>query len=111
MNRRINKPKEFAEAIDTVAEAFEKAVNQTSKRPRYAVLSEDGAVMPCDLTTWARFVSGRQRIIKQENLPKGHWISTVFLGLDHSWSLTWPLLWFETMIFVPSTGVISPITG
>jgi prephenate dehydrogenase len=38
-----------------------------------------------------------RKIVKQETI-NGHFVSTVFLGLDHSWLGQAPLLW-ETMIF------------
>jgi len=80
--------------------------------PRYAVLDESGNVVTCDMMTWARTLSmGGQRLIAQEDLPGGYWISTVFLGLDHGWNPNGPQLWFETMIFAPSTGEICPFTG
>ena len=86
------------------------AIRKALTRPGYAVLDESGNVVECNMMTWARTLSvGGQRIIAQEDLPGGYWISTVFLGLDHSWN--GPPLWFETMIFEPGTGEICPITG
>jgi hypothetical protein len=80
-------------------------------RPRYAILTEDGLVMPCDLVTWARFLEEKQRIIVQEDLAGGYFLSTVFLGLDHNHNLFGPGLWFETMLFRPSDGSVNMITG
>jgi hypothetical protein len=79
---------------------------------RFAVLTEDGEVMPCDLFTWTYWLerNGGQRIIQQEDLPGGYWISTVFLGLNHEYGKGKPL-WFETMIFQPSDGKPNAITG
>lgn len=57
-------------------------------------LHGDDAVM-----TWAMtFGSKAHRVIKQEWIG-GQFISTVFLGLDHSYSDEGPPLVFETMIF------------
>lgn len=39
----------------------------------------------------------KQKVVKQE-LIKDSKVSTVFLGLDHSWESDTPVLW-ETMIF------------
>jgi hypothetical protein len=80
---------------------------------RYAVLSEDGEVMECDVASWAQFLEkGRaQRILVQEHLPNGYLISTIFLGLNHQYFRDAPPLWFETMIFSPPTGQKSLITG
>jgi len=38
------------------------------------------------------------KVLRQEHLPGGKWISTVWLGLDHSFSGPPPLI-FETMVF------------
>lgn len=38
------------------------------------------------------------RVVKQETLPNGRFISTVWLGLDHQWG-TGPPLIFETIVF------------
>jgi hypothetical protein len=39
------------------------------------------------------------KIVKQEMTPDGrYWVSTVWLGLDHSWSGGTPII-FETMVF------------
>jgi hypothetical protein len=79
---------------------------------RHAILNEKGEVVPCDLMTWARWLEEdhRHRVIVRDNLPHGYWISTVFLGLNHSY-FSAPPLWFETMVFEPSDGKPSPITG
>jgi hypothetical protein len=39
------------------------------------------------------------KIVQQNALPNGRWVSTVWLGLDHSHSLGGPPLIFETMVF------------
>jgi hypothetical protein len=52
-----------------------------------------------DIMEWARaFEQGDARRVAETNLPDGVWVSTVFLGIDHSWGGGPPLL-FETMIF------------
>lgn len=54
-----------------------------------------------DLMTWARsFEASAGRIVAQTGQGSGGkaWVSTVFLGLDHSFGNGKPLL-FETMIF------------
>jgi hypothetical protein len=51
-----------------------------------------------DLMTWARwFEKGTERHVADETI-NGHRISTVFLGVDHSFGQGPPLL-FETMVF------------
>lgn len=37
--------------------------------------------------------------VVQTTLPNGIWVSTVLLGLDHSWNSEGPPLIFETMAF------------
>ena len=47
---------------------------------------------------WAKLFENRKyKIIKQEILPSGKWVSTVWLGLNHS--LEGGTLIFETMVF------------
>lgn len=87
---------------------LEKEIKQLDKllKYRHAILDESGNVVECDLITWAMWLEkGRaQRILIQEDLPGGYWISTIFLGLNHSWDPKAEPLWFETMIFSPSDG-------
>lgn len=52
----------------------------------------------CDLMTWARSMEGKKRHVALDSLSGGIRVSTVFLGLDHSFGQGPPLL-FETMIF------------
>lgn len=40
-----------------------------------------------------------KKILKQERTPAGHFISTVWLGLNHAWEPGAPPLIFETMVF------------
>ena len=90
-----------------------KVLEEALQKQQHALLDESGNVVPCDLMTWAHWLEENraQRIIAQEDLPHGYWISTVFLGLNHQWMLGQPPLWFETMVFKPPTNVPSPITG
>jgi len=63
------------------------------------VLDTDGNPQPeGDLLAWAQWMgTGDNQIVKREQV--GHVrVSTVFLGLDHGWGNTDPLLW-ETMVF------------
>ena len=60
----------------------------------------DGEPVPCDdVLTWGRWFegSGDQRIVRKDQVGDIE-VSTVFLGLDHSFGRGAPLLW-ETMIF------------
>ena len=64
------------------------------------ILDENGqpALEP-DLITWAKWFETADRSVASTTLTKyGVQISTVFLGLDHSFGGDTPIL-FETMIF------------
>ena len=51
------------------------------------------------LLDWGRDMGNPvYKIVKQEELPNGKWVSTVWLGLNHSWNDGSPLI-FETMVF------------
>ena len=39
------------------------------------------------------------KVVEQTTLPNGLWVSTVWLGLDHSFCREGPPLIFETMVF------------
>lgn len=55
-------------------------------------------VVPCDdLYTWARWYEKADRHIGDTTIDNVR-VSTVFLGMDHSWGAGTPLL-FETMLF------------
>lgn len=64
----------------------------------HAILNADKKVEPCDLLTWAAFLEKKENIIVKQDQVRQYFISTVFLGLDHSFGHE-PPLWFETMIF------------
>lgn len=52
-----------------------------------------------DLLQWAKlFERGDYKRVAVTTLPDGKWISTVWLGLDHSFGSGPPLI-FETMVF------------
>lgn len=48
--------------------------------------------------TWARFIEDISKRRVAEDFTKHYHISTVFLGLDHSWGRGPPIL-FESMVF------------
>ena len=56
-------------------------------------------VIETDLMTWAGFIEGPGKIIKQETTPNGYYVSTVFLGIDHNLFDTGRPLLFETMVW------------
>lgn len=54
---------------------------------------------PLQLRDWARlFEDVDERRVSHTTLPDGKWVSTVWLGLDHSHGYGPPLI-FETMVF------------
>lgn len=53
------------------------------------------------LLAWARD-SAKGTAVRQEKLPNGYWVSTVWLGLDHNFSGIGPPLIFETMVQNPA---------
>jgi hypothetical protein len=57
-----------------------------------------------DTLEWARLFENREyRIVKQETLWWGAFLSTVWLGLDHAWGGEKPLI-FESMLFFGRTS-------
>ena len=55
------------------------------------------------LEEWAKLLEDKEyKIIQQDTLANGKWVSTVWLGLDHNFSGGEPLI-FETMVF-PKKG-------
>ncbi|MBT9166763.1 MAG: hypothetical protein DDT19_00087 [Syntrophomonadaceae bacterium] len=63
----------------------------------YYVLRDKQAIPVDDVRVWGRAFE-KDRVVRQETLPNGLFVSTVFLGIDHGWSEQKPLI-FETMVF------------
>jgi hypothetical protein len=81
---------------------------------KHWILDEHGQPKPVDLMTWAYWLENAQnRIVKQEWIGEVK-VSTVFLGLDHNYSLHHnapPYLW-ETMVFNgPMNGYMDRCAG
>ena len=62
------------------------------------ILNGHTPVPTSDLLNWGLWMESKERIVKQEDIGSMK-ISTVFLGLDHSFSEKGPPLLFESMIF------------
>lgn len=64
------------------------------------ILKGKKAVPVEDALEWGNWfeTADKERVVKQQTLKSGMWISTVFLGLDHNFGGGKPLL-FETMVF------------
>lgn len=56
-------------------------------------------VIPASVEQWAESFNDRENRIVEQNHIGEILISTVFLGLDHSWNAGDPPMIFETMIF------------
>lgn len=66
-----------------------------STRPSYYVLDENRQPVPADVDSWAK----RRKRVALTELSGGIRVSTVFLGLDHSFSDEGPPILFETLVF------------
>ena len=59
---------------------------------------------PLELLEWGRLLKKEEmRRVRETTLPNGKWISTVWIGLDHSFGPGPPLI-FETMVFSKLAG-------
>lgn len=63
-----------------------------------AILKDKKVVEVSDILEWGKWLETANRVVKQETLPNGLRVSTVFLGVDYSFGAG-PKLWFETMVF------------
>ncbi len=61
-------------------------------------LNEDHTYTPCDLITWAKQFETMDNRVARDMINE-HRVSTVWLGLNHSWHDTEKPLLFETMVF------------
>lgn len=65
---------------------------------QHYMLNEQGEVVECDFLTWAKwFENVESRVVKATKRGDTK-VSTIFLGLDHSFGDGPPILW-ETMVF------------
>lgn len=69
-------------------------------KQRWYILDDNGNPIPEPDTIKACMwlADNKNKIVKQENVGP-YWVSTVFLGLDHSWRLDGPPVLWETMVF------------
>ena len=70
------------------------------KKARYVIMTEAGELVPVGPIRWARWLEENRtlRQLEQDEV-EGVLISTVFLGLDHSFEKDAPPLYFESMVF------------
>ena len=66
---------------------------------RNFILKGHTVVIENDAIKWGEWFAKADRIVKQEVLPSGYFVSTVFLGVDHSFGFSKRPLLFETMVF------------
>lgn len=66
---------------------------------KFAVLNERNEVVPATIEEWGAFLKDPERGRVAKTAVGDRWISTVFLGMDHSFSDDPEPLWFETMVF------------
>lgn len=64
---------------------------------RYILNERGNPVKEPDLMKWAKWFEKSERHVGDETIGKSR-VSTVFLGLDHSFGDSPPVLW-ETMVF------------
>ena len=65
---------------------------------------EGHKVVPCDdLLTWGEWLGTADRRVARTEISASLFVSTVFIGLDHSFGNGPPLL-FETMVFRNGSG-------
>ena len=65
----------------------------------YYILKNKKVVPAKDVLEWGEWFETADRTVKQDTLPDGKWVSTVFLGLDQNFGLGDKPLLFETMVF------------
>jgi hypothetical protein len=65
---------------------------------KHWILDEKGRPVSVDLFTWAKWFGTRERFICQETIAQNR-ISTIFLGIDHSFAHGGPPILWETMTF------------
>lgn len=65
---------------------------------KYVINADNTVVKMDDLVEWSARFERDERRIARTYMPDGRIVSTVFLGLDHSFGSGPPLL-FETMVF------------
>ena len=68
---------------------------------RYILVGHEPVREP-DLLKWARWLDSAERHVKLTEQDDVR-VSTVFLGIDHSWDDDRPIL-FETMVFIDGDG-------
>jgi hypothetical protein len=65
----------------------------------------DGTPYPRNQEGWREMMADwsnpKVRVVRQDKLANGYWVSTVWLGYNHQWNEARPPLIFETMVKNP----------
>lgn len=61
---------------------------------------------PCDMWIWIACCENLERKIVEQTTIGDWWVSTVYLGLDHSFGPGGPPLTYETMLFDNATDSV-----
>jgi hypothetical protein len=72
---------------------------------QYYVLDKNNNIKPVSAARWAFTFEHHRRVVARETVG-GVIISTVFLGLDHSFNMGGPPMVFETMVFDADDSLI-----
>ena len=70
------------------------------------ILNDSHEAVPVDLMEWAHFFEDFSNRRVRHTRVGPYFVSTVFLGLDHSFGSGPPLL-FETMVYIPNKHTIN----
>ena len=63
------------------------------------ILKGKKVVVCHDLLKWSKWFGTADRVVKQDTLKNGLFVSTIFLGLDHNFLGKGKPVLFETMVF------------
>lgn len=63
------------------------------------ILVDGEPVQEPDILKWGRWLEDADRVVARLKIAEGVEVSTVFLGLDHSFTNDGPPLLYETMVF------------
>lgn len=104
-----NEPTWDHEATIDGGVTWQAAVNELSGRPMY--YNRDGTPVQGDnrqdaMLNWANKFERQDRTVAVTKTLYGERLSTVFLGLDHSFSQLGPPIIFETMLFAPQSAAL-----
>lgn len=72
----------------------------------YYLLDEQHNPVPCSQLEWAKWFSETDRHVAETHTNL-HYISTIFLGLDHGFLADQPPVLYETMVFDRDGGAVS----